>query len=185
MAKNEAELKALMLASLGGDAPAHRALLNQLSGRLRAYFKGKLERIGRSAAEAEDLVQEALIAIHTRRHTYDPSGLFTPWVHAIARYKLIDHLRQTRASQADAPIDEAEDVLAQDDHVGTESAYDLDKLLSQLPEKMRRAIQSVKIDGLSVAETASQYGLTESAVKVNIHRGLKVLAASIGRESKA
>lgn len=185
MAKNEAELKALMLASLRGDAFAHRTLLNQLSGRLRAYFKGKLERIGRSAAEAEDLVQEALIAIHTRRHTYDPSELFTPWVHAIARYKLIDHLRQTRASQADAPIDEAEDVLAQDDNVGTESAYDLNKLLSQLPEKMRRAIQSVKIDGLSVAETASQYGLTESAVKVNIHRGLKALAASIGRENKA
>jgi RNA polymerase sigma-70 factor (ECF subfamily) len=130
-------------------------------------------------------VQEALIAIHTRRHTYDLSEPLTPWVHAIARYKLIDHLRQTRASQADVPIDEAEDVFAQDDHIGAESAHDLNKLLNKLPEKMHRAIQSVKIDGLSVAETANRYGLTESAVKVNIHRGLKALAASIGREKNA
>lgn len=185
MATNEAELKAFMLASLRGDAMAHRTLLKELSGRLRAYYKGKLARIGRSAAEAEDLVQEALIAIHTRRHTYDPSEPLTPWVHAIARYKLIDHLRQTRASQGDVPIDEAEDVFAQDDHIGAESARDLNKLLNKLPEKMRRAIQSVKIDGLSVAETANRYGLTESAVKVNIHRGLKALAASIGREKNA
>ena len=179
MSTNEVELKALMLASLRGDAAAHRTLLNHLSGRLRAYYKGRLARIGRSAVEAEDLVQEALIAIHTRRHTYDPSEPLTPWVHAVARYKLVDHLRQTRASAANAPIEAAEEVLAQDDHVGTESAYDLEKLLSQLPEKMRRAIQSVKIDGLSVTETAIRYGLTESAVKVNIHRGLKAMAASI------
>lgn len=185
MAVNEPELKALMLAGLKGDAAAHGTLLNQLSGHLRAYYKGRLSRLGRGATEAEDLVQEALIAIHTRRHTYDPSEPLTPWVHAIARYKLIDHLRQTRASLADVPIDEAEDVLAQDDHIGTESAYDIHRLLSQLPEKMRRAIHSVKVEGLSVAESARRHGLTESAVKINIHRGLKALAASIAREKKA
>jgi RNA polymerase sigma-70 factor (ECF subfamily) len=185
MIANEAELKALMVASLNGDAAAHRSLLSQLSGRLRAYYKGKLSRLGRGATEAEDLVQEALIAIHTRRHTYDPSELLTPWVYAIARYKLIDHLRQTRASMADAPIDEADEVLAQDDHIGVESAYDIHRLLNQLPEKMRRAIQAVKLDELSIGETASRYGLTESAVKVNVHRGLKALAASIAREKKA
>jgi RNA polymerase sigma-70 factor (ECF subfamily) len=182
---NEAELKALMLASLKGDAAAHRALLNQLSGRLRAYYKGKLLRIGRSATEAEDLVQEALIAIHTRRYTYEPSQPLTPWVHAIARYKLIDHLRQTRASLTDVPIDNAIEIEAQDDHIGAESAYDLHKLLGQLPAKMRRAIEAVKLDGLSVAETAARFGISESAVKINVHRGLRSLAASIAREKKA
>jgi RNA polymerase sigma-70 factor, ECF subfamily len=179
---NEAELKALMLASLKGDAPAHRTLLNRLSGHLRAYYKGKLGRIGHSAAAAEDLTQEALMAIHSQRHTYDPSELLTPWVHAIARYKLIDYLRQTRAALADVPIEEADDLVAQDDHVGTESAYDLRRLLQSLPEKMRNAIQSVKVDGLSVAQAAKKCGMSESAVKVNVHRGLKALAAAIAGE---
>ena len=161
MTPTKLELKALMAASLAGDAAAHRALLDRLSGRLRAYYKGRLARIGRSATEAEDLVQEAVIAIHTGRHTYDPAEPFTPWVQAIARYKLIDHLRRTRASLADLPIDDAGDLMAQDDHVGVESAYDLQRLLAQLPEKMRRAIECVKIEGMSVSETASLCGVSE------------------------
>ncbi len=185
MTANESELKALMLASLGGDAGAHRALLGRLSGHLRAYYKGRLARVGRGAAEAEDLTQEALMAIHTRRHTYDPAEPLTPWVHAIARYKLIDYLRRTQRSYADLPIDDADQVTAQDDHVGAESAYDLTRLLNRLPEKMRRAIQCVKLDGLSVAEAAVKCGMSEPAVKVNVHRGLKALAAAIGREKSA
>jgi RNA polymerase sigma-70 factor, ECF subfamily len=184
MAANEAELRALMRASLSGDAIAYRTLLSRLSANLRAYYKGKLARIGRSATEAEDLMQEALMAIHTRRHTYDPAEALTPWVYAIARYKLIDHLRRTRASVADLPIEDAEEIMAHDDYVGTESANDLTKLMSKLPEKMRRAIQAVKLDGLSVAEAATQCGMSESAVKVNIHRGLKALVDSIGREKR-
>jgi RNA polymerase sigma-70 factor (ECF subfamily) len=182
MATHEVELKALMIASLAGDAAAHRALLSRLSGHLRAYYKHRLARIGRGATEAEDLTQEALMAIHTQRHTYHPAELLTPWVHAIARYKLIDHLRRTRASHSDVPIDDAHEVMGQDDHVGTESAFDLTKLLARLPQKMRRAIQSVKLDGLSVAETAARCGMSESDVKVSVHRGLKALAASIARD---
>jgi RNA polymerase sigma-70 factor (ECF subfamily) len=105
-------------------------------------------------------------------------------VHAIARYKLIDHLRRTRASLADAPIDDATEVMAQDDHAGVESAYDLGRLLAHLPDKMRRAIECVKVQGMSVAETAVLCGVSESAVKVNVHRGLKALAALIAREKK-
>lgn len=182
MTVNEAELRSLMVAGLDGDAAAHRTLLNRLSGHLRAYYKGKLARIGRSATEAEDLTQEALMAIHTRRHTYDPGEPLTPWVHAIARYKLIDHLRRTRASVANLPIDEADEVMAHDDHIDMESAYDLSKLLGQLPDKMRRAIECVKIDGLSVTEAAARCRMSESAVKVSVHRGLKALTALIARE---
>src|SRR6266487_2173687 len=125
MTTREIELKALMLASLDGDAVSHRVLLEKLSRRLRAYYKGKLTRIGRGAAEAEDLVQETVLAIHLKRHTYDPAEPLTPWVHAIARYKLIDFLRRTRASFADVPIDEADEVMAHDDNTGAESTYDI------------------------------------------------------------
>jgi RNA polymerase sigma-70 factor, ECF subfamily len=182
MKTNESELRALMTAGLGGDAAAYRQLLSRLSGHLRAYYKGRLARIGRGATEAEDLTQEALMAIHTKRHTYDLEALLTPWVHAIARYKLIDHLRRTHTAKADVPIENAEEIMAQDDQVGTESAYDLAKLLRELPDKMRRAIQMVKLDGLSVAEAAARSGMSQAAIKVSVHRGLKILATSIKRE---
>ncbi len=179
MTASETELKALMIAGLDGDAAAHQRLLELLSGRLRSYFKTRLARLVRGASEAEDLVQEALIAIHTRRHTYDRTEPLTPWVHAIARYKLIDYLLRTEALSSDVPIGDADDVLAEDDHVGAESAYDLKKLLGQLPDKMRRAIECVKIEGLSVAEAAKRRSMSESAVKVNVHRGLKALSAAM------
>jgi RNA polymerase sigma-70 factor (ECF subfamily) len=177
MTTDEIELKALMLASLDGDAASHRVLLERLSRRLRAYYKGKLAGIGRGASEAEDLVQDALLAIHLKRHT--------PWVYAIARYKLIDFLRRTRTSRADVPIDEADNVMAHDDNVSAESKYDLKRLMQQLPKNMRCSIEAVKLDGRSVAEAADRCGLSESGVKVNIHRGLKALAALIAKEHTA
>ena len=181
---HEAELKALMLASLNGDAASHRALLDRLSRRLRAYYKGKLADLGRGASEAEDLVQEAVLAIHIKRHTYDPAEPLTPWVHAIARYKLIDFLRRTRASFAEVPIDEADTLMAHDDNVDAESTYDVRRLMERLPKKMRCSIEAVKLDGLSIAEAAERCGISEPGVKVNIHRGLKALAALIAQETR-
>src|SRR6266403_2203232 len=157
MMTHEVELKALMLASRDGDAASHRALLNQLSSRLRAYYKGKLARVGRSASEAEDLVQEAVLAIHIKRHTYNPDEPLTPWVHAIARYKLVDFLRRNRASLADVPIDEADEVIARDDYSDAESTCDVRRLMEQLPKNMQCAIEAVKLDGLSTAEAATRW----------------------------
>lgn len=182
MLANETELKNLMVRGLGGDETSYRMLLEQLSHYLRGYFRAKLTQAGYGPSEAEDLLQEVLIAIHTRRHTYDPSEFFTPWMHAIARYKLIDYLRRTKGAHAAVDIDDAEEIAAADTHVAAESSHDLQRLLGQIPEKMRQAIQSVKIDGLSVAEAAKRDGMSESAVKVNIHRGLKALAALVARE---
>ncbi len=174
-----------MVASLAGSAAAHRELLSRLSRHLRAYYKSRLMRLGRSATDAEDLVQETLMAIHTRRDTYDPAEPLTPWIHAIARYKLIDHLRRVKPAMSDVPLEDAGELLARDDHVGVESAHDLKRLLARLPEKMQRAIECVKLEGLSVAETAARCGTSESAVKVSVHRGLKALAALIARERSA
>jgi RNA polymerase sigma-70 factor (ECF subfamily) len=180
----EIELKALMLASLDGNAASHRLLLDRLSRRLRAYYKTKLVAVGRGIAETEDLVQEAILAIHLKRHTYNSREPLTPWVHAIARYKLIDFLRRNRASLAEMPIDAADEVMAHDDNADAESTHDIRRLMQRLPEGMQCAIEAVKLDGLSVAEAANRCGLSESGVKVNIHRGLKALAALIARETR-
>ncbi|TFV44516.1 sigma-70 family RNA polymerase sigma factor [Bradyrhizobium niftali] len=185
MTSPETELKALMLASQAGDAAAHRALLERLSRHLRAYYKRKLASFGKGATEAEDLVQEALLAIHIQRHSYDPAEPLTPWVHAIARYKLIDFLRRSRTSRADVPIDEADDIMAHDDHVAAENSYDIRRLIGRLPKNMQYAIGAVKLEGLSIAEAAQKYQLSEPTIKVSIHRGLKALADMIAKEVKA
>jgi RNA polymerase sigma-70 factor (ECF subfamily) len=182
---SEPELRALMIAGLDGDATAHRALLEKLSGRLRAYFKGHLNRIGKGSVEAEDLVQESLIAIHTRRHTFDRSQLFTPWVYAIARYKFLDYLRRTKESTADVPIDDVQEMTAHDDSGYVESSLDLERLLAEISPKTRKAIRYVKLDGLSVSEAAARSGMSESAVKVSVHRGLKALARLIRAEKRS
>jgi RNA polymerase sigma-70 factor, ECF subfamily len=180
----ESELRALMLASSDGDAAAYRTLLERLGAQLRAYFRGHLNRINRGDVEAEDLVQEALLAIHTRRHTYNPAQLFTPWVYAIARYKFIDYLRRTKVSAKDIPVDETDELAAHDDHGPVESSLDLDRLLMGLPPKVKQIIQYVKLDGLSVREAATRCDMSESAVKVSVHRGLKALALLISKESR-
>jgi RNA polymerase sigma-70 factor (ECF subfamily) len=173
-----------MIEALDGDADAHRTLLSRLSGHLRAYFRRRLRGINRGAVDAEDLVQDVLIAIHTRRHTYDRSQLFTPWMHAIARYKFLDYLRRTKAAVHDVALDSAGDVIAHDDRHAVESAWDLDKLLAGVTPKMRQAIQYVKLDGLTVREAARRSGMSESSVKVSVHRGLKTVARRIREDTR-
>lgn len=183
ISSDEPELRALMLAGLAGNEASHTSLLTKLSAYLRAYFKNQLARIGRSPSEAEDLVQETLIALHTRRHTYDGSRLLTPWVYAIARYKLVDYLRRTKAANKNVPVEEAEEVFALDDVSAVESGLDLTRLLAQLAPKMRQAIQFVKLDGLSVSDAAARAGMSESAIKVSVHRGLKALSLLVTERS--
>jgi RNA polymerase sigma-70 factor (ECF subfamily) len=178
----ESELRTLMMAGLDGDAAAYKCLLERLSSQLRAYFRGKLGPINRGPVESEDLVQEVLIAIHTRRHTYDASQLFTPWVYAIARYKFVDYLRRNNRSISDIPIDDVEEIAAQDDRAHVESTLDLERLMAGLSPRMRQAIQCVKLEGLSVSEAATRCGMSESNVKVSVHRGLRALAHQIGKE---
>ena len=182
--RQEAELRALLTSGLDGSAADYRRFLERLGPHLRAYYKGKLVRSGRSAAEAEDLVQETLMAVHTRRHTYDVAQPVTPWVYAIARYKLIDHLRRTRGGLADVPVEDASALVARDDHAATETTLDVERLLAQLPGKMRQAVRAMKVEGLSAAEAAERSGMSESAIKVSVHRGLKAMAAFAGGRGK-
>jgi len=179
----ERELRALMTAGLDGDAIAYHRLLERLTGHLRAYYRNRFARIGHGPAEAEDLLQEVLIAVHTHRHTYDLLQPFTPWIHAIARYKFLDYLRRTKAEAGDVPVEEAEEVLAHNDHAAVESSLDLDSLMAGISEQARRAIQYVKLDGLSVREAAQRCGMSESALKVTVHRGMKALALRIRERS--
>jgi RNA polymerase sigma-70 factor (ECF subfamily) len=125
-------------------------------------------------------VQETLLAVHNQRHTYDPGQPLTAWVYAIAKYKLVDLLRR-RASRdlRNDPLDDVLDILAHNDSEAAAARLDLAKLLERLPDRQRLPIVHMKLEGLSVVETARVTGMSESAVKVGVHRGLKALAVMI------
>jgi RNA polymerase sigma-70 factor (ECF subfamily) len=177
LADAEVQLKALMSASLGGDASAYRKLLAEAGAHLRAYYGRRLA----SQADVEDLVQEALIAMHTRRSTYDPSQPLTPWLHAIARYKLIDHFRRTGRRQT-VSLDDAGDFLGHTDYEDAIARRDAERLLAKLPARTRQLVRSVKFEGLSAKETAERAHMSESAVKVAVHRALRSLSSMLKRE---
>ncbi len=168
-----------MLAGLAGEAEPYRRLLKELSGILRAYYARRAP----PGIDAEDLVQETLIAVHTRRSTYDTGQPFTAWAYAIARYKLIDALRRGRLHLR-APAEEADDMFTPPAAAGgadaAMAARDLERVMAGLPQRTRDLIRATRIEGLSIRETAEKHRMTETAVKVAIHRGLKSLGGAYG-----
>ena len=170
----EAQLKARMLAGLGGDPKAHAALLRAVAPLLRSYFA---RRMRDDPGDVEDLVQETLIAVHTRRGSFDRDRKFTPWLFSIARHKLVDHFRRTFRHQ---PTEGLEEILVTEGfEQSSNAAMDVDRLLETLPIKQARAIRDTRIQGLSIAEAAERAGLGLSDVKVSVHRGLKALSGCV------
>ena len=177
MSANETRLRELLICGLGGDAAAYHAFLQALSAHLRGFLRVRLMRL---PDEVEDLVQETLLAVHNQRHTYDPDQPLTAWVHAIARYKMIDLLRRREGRDAlHEPFDEEAAIFAKSATDAADAQRDLARLLDQLPERQRLPIVHMKLEGLSVAEAARATGMSEAAVKVGVHRGLKALALLI------
>ncbi len=128
----------------------------------------------------EDLVQESLLAIHNKRHTYDRTQPLGAWVNAIAKYKLVDFLRRhgIRESLNDS-VEDASELFADSNVEASDARRDIMKLLDQLPQSQRLPIIHTKLEGLSVEEAAEKLGMSESAIKVGVHRGLKRLAALV------
>jgi len=167
-------LKPLWMRAQSGDEAAYREALSRVAGRLRRYFARRLFAL---PDDVEDLVQETLLALHQQRGTYDSRLPVSAWMHAIARHKLVDLLR--RRGRHDA-LNEPLDDLAEDRHPAAmpdeqPARRDLARLLEALPAAQRLAIVLTKIEGLSVAEAAHRGGVSVSALKVQVHRGLKRL----------
>lgn len=175
MKASEARLRALLLQGLAGEADAYHAFLKALSAHLRAFLRRRLSGL---PDEIEDLVQDTLLAVHSQRHTYRADQPLTAWVQAIARYKLIDLFRSRAGREAlHDPLDDELGLFASSDTEAAQARRDVASLLEQLPDHQRLPIVHTKLEGLSVAEAARATGMSESAVKVGVHRGLKALAA--------
>ncbi len=171
----EAEWAGLMIAATDhGDQAAYRALLEAVAGFVRSLARRGFARAGLDIGEAEDVVQETLLAIHLKRNTWRRSDPLGPWVTAIARNKLIDALRR-RGRRGEVAIEDLPGELEAEET--SPVVEDLRGLLGGLGERQRRIVTAISIEGRSVRETAQLLQMTDGAVRVALHRGLKALAA--------
>ncbi len=171
-------LQGLLVRGLEGNTQAYHEFLSGLSGYLRSFL---MRRLSGLPDEVEDLVQESLLAIHNKRHTYDRKQPLAAWVHAIAKYKLVDFLRGRAIRESfNTSLDDEAEFFSSATMEAAEARRDIMKLLDQLPEKQRMPIIHTKLEGFSVEDAARMTGMSEAAVKVAVHRGLKALAAMLG-----
>jgi RNA polymerase sigma-70 factor (ECF subfamily) len=172
----EKEWAVLMRAGNAGDAAAYRRLLVQLTPALRAFAGRGLARAGASAADAEDVVQETLLALHLKRQTWDENGPLSPWLYAIARHKLIDALRR-RGRRIEVSIDDFAEILPGADEGQGSVVADVSRHLGDLPAGQRKVVHCIAVDGASIDEAAARLSMSNGAVRVALHRGLASLAA--------
>jgi RNA polymerase sigma-70 factor (ECF subfamily) len=177
----EATWTAWMRSAVDGDQAAYRRLLEALTPVVRSATARGFARAGLGTSDVEDVVQETLLAIHLKRHTWDTSQPLMPWVVTIARNKLIDAMRR-RGRRSDLPVDDFAEVLAAPAERDPTEATDIDRLLGGLGDRQRDIVRSITVEEKSIAETASRLMMSEGAVRVALHRGLKALAALYRRE---
>ena len=165
---------AMMKAAMAGDEIVYRRLLVEVGGSVRSMARAAFARARLGDADVEDAVQETLLAIHLKRHTWDSNQKLGPWVNAIARHKIIDAMRRRGARRAE-PIEDVEDFLAAPEEADPHALSDAKKLMEALNPRQRDIVRSISLDGQSIAATASRLGMTEVAVRVALHRALKSL----------
>jgi RNA polymerase sigma-70 factor (ECF subfamily) len=179
---NEEQFSVWMRAANRGDQVAYRLCLSALLPVLRAVAARSLSRAGIGVADVEDLVQEIVLTIHLRRHTWDEDARFLPWMHGIARHKIIDALRR-RGRRMEVPLDDFGDVFEAPAGRERLGEPDVGRFLGKLVDGQRKIVTAISVEGLSIREAAQRFGMSEGAARVTFHRGLKSLARLYRSES--
>jgi RNA polymerase sigma-70 factor, ECF subfamily len=174
----EDEWTNLMRLAISGDGAAYHRLLKAVTPVLRAGARRGLARAGQPVDQSEDVVQDILLAVHLKRHTWDANAPFAPWLFAIARNKLIDALRR-RGRRIFVNIDDFADTIPDEPVAETASASVIAAQLQTLPPRQRDVLQSIAVESASIKDTAAKFAMSEGAVRVALHRGLASLTAKL------
>jgi RNA polymerase sigma-70 factor (ECF subfamily) len=167
-----------MRLAVAGDSAAYHRLLRAVTPVLRAAARRGLARAGQPVDQSEDIVQEILLAVHLKRHTWDVSAPLAPWLFAIARNKLIDALRR-RGRRVFVNIDDFAETIAGEPAAETAPASEVAAELQSLPARQRDVVRSIAVESASIQETARKFAMSEGAVRVALHRGLASLTARL------
>jgi len=170
----EESLSLWMRAAQAGDAEAYRQLLLAIQPKVRAIVRSRV----RDAAAAEDVVQNALLAIHRGRATYRAERPFGPWMRAIVRNAVVDHFRERKRRgdrETSIDVNDWEDLRPPTAVEQEPLPPELRDALDALPDAQREAVTLIQVEGLSVAEAALKVGISPGALKVRAHRGYRAL----------
>ena len=170
-----------MRAERRGEAIAYERMLKEVATALRRSLAPRLVRVSVGAHEAEDLVQEILIGLHRKRHTWDPARPFLPWLHTITRYKLIDFMRHRRGDtrrRVDLALEDWGEIVESPADEADCSTWEVDRHLAVLPMSQRKIVRAIAVEGASVRNVARGLATSEGAVRVTLHRAIKRLLAA-------
>ncbi len=178
--KRDERWRAWMVAAQAGDAASYEKLLHELLPRIRRFARRRVF----DPTQVEDIVQNVFLSLHRARHTYRAERPFSPWLYAIARNAVTDHVRaRGRRAARETSLDEPgvpepfiEAATPGEDEVSPELA----QALAGLPPTQREAVEAIHVEGLSVEEAAARAGVTRSALKVRAHRGYRALREKLG-----
>lgn len=167
--KNNDKLARLLRTGMEGDEASYAAFLQGITPLLRRVIAGRVP-----ASDTEDVVQEVLISVHKARHTYDGNRPLVPWLLAIARFRMADHLRTHYAAMRHrmADIADYEHILA-DVTESPDANESVKDLLKGVPEKQQRILTMMHVEGYTAKQVGERMRMNESAVKVAAHRALK------------
>ena len=179
--RNETILATWMRLALEGDELAYRKFLEALGPALRGVVNARMAQLGGRTGDVEDVVQETLLAVHLKRHTWRRSEPIGPWISAITRNKLIDVIRR-RGPHVHVAFDEIAEQLSSSEQAAYDASGDVETMLDRLDERQRRIVRLVSLEGRSCREAGAELRMSEGAVRVALHRALKALAAAYRRE---
>ena len=174
MTESEDDWADLLRAANRGDTTAYAAFLAAVAPVLRGIVCAKAGWI--DAALREDVVQEVLLTLHLKRHTWIEDRPLRPWIYAITRYKIVDALRRS-GRDVTLPVEDFIDILPAEAEPDPFAARDTERMLDKLDDRSRGILRAVAYEGTKLAELGSRFGLSEGTARVALHRALRKLSA--------
>jgi len=176
---HEQRWAAAMRSANRGCAQSYDRLLHEVAAALRIVAAHGLRR-GLSTGDVEDVVQECLIAIHIKRHTWDENRPFVPWLRAIAHHKMVDRMR-ARLRAREVALDGHADTIPAPREPDRISDAAIARYLDALPPGQRAVVTALALEGESVGTVARRLNVSAGAVRVAMHRALAALALKFGK----
>lgn len=169
----ERKLKELFVLSMDGNTEAYEGFLLLCSVIMKKYLRflgGKYE----NKETTEDILQEVLISLHQKKHTFQLDKPLLPWLYAVARYRFIDFYRAKK--RLPRMIELTDDIAAKSSE---EFDFNFEEILDLLTPKQKELLLLVKVEGASYAEAASTLNMSVPSIKVGIHRVIKTIKAKV------
>jgi RNA polymerase sigma-70 factor (ECF subfamily) len=167
-ARGSESVAALAAAARAGDEAAFAELYR---AHLRMVHGVLLARVPRS--DVDDLAQDVFLTAWRRMESLREPAAFPGWLATIARNQATDHLRRRPADTDELP--EHLPAPGSDDHMAR-AALDA---IRTLPDAYRETLVLRLVEGMTGPEIAQRTGLTDGSVRVNLHRGMKLLRARL------